>query len=214
MSRFLVGGLLLMGVAGTLASAVDVAVAAPSQSAATMTASRGAAASRRSKHKKAAGPSLSVIGFGVNRLFVARGTTVKSSAMCDAMVGADGPIGPPQQVYLSVYLHATDIPADAPTEIKDSLPGGSEELDIPNFEAPTPFSKIFDKGSFSFGAPSGNQDDLFHTFIVSYSAEEGTYEGPSAEEFDGTYSYTASVAVGPHTLASTANVTVECPYLR
>jgi hypothetical protein len=213
-NRFLVRGLVLLGVAAGLAAAVDVAAAAPSPPTATIAASHGAAASRQSKHKKPVGPSLSVMGFGVNRLFVPKGTTVKSSSMCDEMVDSDSPIGPPQQVYLTVSVRATDIPAHAPTQIKDSLPEGEEELDNPELTPPAPFSRAFAKGSFLFGAPSGSQKDLFYTPIVSSSAEEGEYEGPSAEEFDGIYSYTASVKVGPHTLASTATVTVECPDLR
>jgi hypothetical protein len=209
-SRFLTRGLVLVGVAAALATAADVAVAAP----ATVASSHGATASRMGKPKKPVGPSLSVMGFGVNRLFVPKGTTVKSSSMCDEMVGADGPIGPPQQVYLTVYARATAIPAHAPTQIKDSLPEGDEELDNPEFTPPAPFSRAFAKGSFLFGAPSGSQKDLFYTLIVSSSAEEGEFEGPSAEEFDGTYSYTASVKVGPHTLTSTAKVTIDCPQLR
>jgi hypothetical protein len=213
-SRFLVRGLVLLGVAAGLAAAVDVAAAAPSPPTASSAASHSAAASRQGKKQKPVGPSLSVMGFGVNRLFVPKGTTVKSSSMCDEMVGSDSPIGPPQQVYLTVYVRATDIPAHAPTQIKDSLPEGEEELDIPELTPPAPFSRAFAKGSFLFGAPSGSQKDLFYTPIVSSSAEEGQYEGPSAEEFDGAYSYTASVKVGPHTLTSTAKVTVDCPQLR
>ena len=38
-------------------------------------------------------PSFNVLGFGINRLFVAKGTTVKSASQCDAIVGADGPLG-------------------------------------------------------------------------------------------------------------------------
>ncbi len=209
MSRFLARGLVLIGVAAALGTAVDAAGAAPSPPAASR-----AAASQQGNHKKPAGPSLSVIGFGVNRLFVAKGTTVKSSSMCDEMVDSDSSIGPPQQVYLTVYARATAIPAHAPTQIKDSLPEGDEELDIPEFTPPAPFSRAFAKGSFLFGAPAGSQKNLFYTLIVSSSAEEGEYEGPSAEEFDGTYSYTASVKVGPHTLTSTAKVTVDCPQLR
>jgi hypothetical protein len=163
---------------------------------------------------KAAGPSLSIIGWGINRLFVPKGTTVKSSQMCEEMVGSDdGPIGPPQQVYLTVYTEATAVPNHPPTQFKDSLPEGSEQVDEPEFTSPVPFSRIFSKGS-SFGAPDTSAKNLFYTALLSFSAEEGEYEGPSAEEFDGTYSFTASAKVGPHTLTSTAKVTVDCPQLR
>jgi hypothetical protein len=212
-SRFVPRGLVLLGVAAALATAVDVAAAAPSPTA-TVTAVKGAAARQASSHQKAAGPSLSVIGWGVNRLFVPKGTTVKSSSMCDEMVGSDSPIGPPQQIYLTVYARAIDIPSHAPTQIKDSLPEGDEMSDIPELTPPVPFSRVFSKGG-SIGAPTDeSQKDLFYGAILSSSAEEGEFEGPSAEEFDGTYSYTASVKVGPHTLTSTAKVTVDCPQLR
>jgi hypothetical protein len=209
------GAVLSQGTASALpAGCRDWRICATPSATATAPSGQGALARRTGNHGKAVGPSLSVIGFGVNRLFVPKGTTVKSSSMCDEMVGSDTPIGPPQQIYLTVYARATDIPPHAPTQIKDSLPEGDEELDIPEFTTPAPFSKAFAKGAFSFGAPEGNQKDLFYTAILSASAEEGEYEGPSAEEFDGTYSYTASVKVGPHTLTSTAKVTVDCPQLR
>ncbi len=225
MNRFPMQTLGLIGVAAALATAANVATAAPSSSAPTATAAAShiaVVAKKKREHKKthkrkeepAAGPSLSVIGFGVNRLFAPNGATVTSPAMCDEIVGADGPIGPPQNVYLLVYLRATDIPEDAPTKIEDSLPGGAEEFDETTPSPPTPWSKAFAKGGFAFGGPPGNQKDLFHTLIVSSSAEEGTNEGPSAEEFDGMYSFTTSVEIGQQMLTSTAKVTVSCPYLR
>lgn len=225
MSRFPMQTLALVGVTAALAAAANVAAAAPSSSAPTATAAAshttvaaGRTAKHRKKHKQkekqAAGPSLSVIGFGVNHLYVANGTTVSSSTMCDEIVDADGPIGPPQQVYLMAYVRATDISADTPTQIADSLPEGDEELDEPTLTPPTPWSKVFADGSFAFGGPPGDQKDIFHTLIVGSSAEEGANEGPSSEEFDGTYSYTTSVEIGQQTLTSTAKAIVACPQLR
>ena len=66
----------------------------------------------------------------------------------------------------------------------------------------------------NFVIAAGLPQAVDYLLNLSFSAEEGEYEGPSAEEFDGTYSYTASVKVGPHTLTSTAKVTVDCPLLR
>lgn len=223
MNRFPIRALTLAGVTAVLATVTGVAVAAPTSSTPSATAGHSAfAAGKKAKHKKkhkkkeqmAAGPSLSVIGFGVNRLYVPNGETVTSSSKCDEMVGGDTPIGPPQNVYLMVYLRATDIPADAPTQIEDALPEGDGEFEEPTLSPPSPWSHAFAKGSFAFGAPPESPKDLFHTLIVSSSAEEGTNEGPSAEEFDGTYSYTTSVEVGQQKLTSTAKVTVNCPELR
>lgn len=169
----------------------------------------------RTSHGKAAGPSLSVIGWGVNRLFVPKGTTVKSSTKCEELVASNSgtPIGPPQQIYLTVYVEASNIPNHAPIQIKDELPERWEEVSIREFSEPVPFSRVLSKGS-SIGAPADATKNLYYGGILSESAEAGEYEGPSAEEFDGTYSYTASVKVGPHTLTSTAKVTVDCPQLR
>lgn len=166
-------------------------------------------------HGKAAGPSLSVIGWGVNRLFVPKGTTAKSTSECEKLVASDNgtPIGPPQQIYLTVYVEASGIPAHSHIQIKDQLPERWEEASITEFTDPVPFSRVLTKGA-SIGAPEGAPKNLYYGGILSENAEAGTYEGPSAEEFDGTYSYTASVKVGPHTLTSTAKVTVDCPQLR
>jgi hypothetical protein len=208
----------LIGAAIALASMAGVAAGAtpsPTSSAhAHAVTATSKAKHKKKKKKKAVGPSLSVIGFGVNRLYVPNGATITSSRDCDEIVGADSPVGPPQNVYLLVYLRATDIPADAPTQIADTLPDGDDLASDPTLSPPTPWSKAFAKGGFGFGSPDGDQADLFHGLIVSASDEEGSGEGPSAEEFDGTYSYTATTEVGPHKLTSTAKVTVDCPLLR
>jgi hypothetical protein len=159
-------------------------------------------------------PSLSVLGFGVNQLFVPKGTTVKSQSKCGDIVGSSSMIGPPQQVYLTVYVRATGIPNKAPTQIKDTLPYGYDEVASAEFTPPAPFSNAFGAGILPFGAPPGSTKDLFHTLIVSFASEAGTYEGPSSEEFDGEYSYTVSVKAKGRTLTSTAKVTVDCPMLR
>jgi len=65
---------------------------------------------------------------------------------------------------------------------------------------------VFAAGSFGFGGPTGSIEDVFHGLLVGSDSEDGL----SAEELDGTYSYTASVEVGPHTLTSTAKVSVAC----
>jgi hypothetical protein len=171
---------------------------------------------KKTEPKKATGPSMSVLGFGVNRLFLANGKTVTSTAECSEMVDGQGgsPIGPPQQVYLQVYLRATNIPDDAPVKVQDSLPAGDEELDITTLSPYGTWSKAFGSNKLDFGAPPGDQKDIFSTLIVSHEDEAGEYEGPSAEEFDGTYSFTASVEASGHTLTSTATGTVDCPMLR
>jgi hypothetical protein len=208
-----------------LAAALALIAVCGAPSFAASTASHGAVAAKakpKRKHKKkaepkkATGPSMSVLGFGVNRLFLANGKTVTSTAECSEMVDGQGgsPIGPPQQVYLQVYLRATNIPDDAPVKIQDSLPAGDEELEVSTLSPYGTWSKAFGPNKLDFGAPPGSQKDVFFTLIVSHADEAGEYEGPSAEEFDGTYSFTASVEASGHTLTSTATGTVDCPMLR
>ncbi|MFT3865507.1 MAG: hypothetical protein QM729_14645 [Solirubrobacterales bacterium] len=163
--------------------------------------------------KKKPAPSLQAIGFGINQLFVAKGTTVKSERLCDDIVGSDSPIGPPQQVYLAAYVRAISIPKKAATQIKDTLPYGAEELASPTFTDPVPFTRIFGFGSLPFGAPPDTKN-AFYMPIVSYSAEAGEYEGPSAEEFDGEYALTVRTRFGGRTLTSSAKVEIDCPRLR
>jgi hypothetical protein len=159
---------------------------------------------------KKGAPSLNVLGFGINQLFVAKGTTVKSPSMCDAIVGSDSPIGPPQQVYLTVFVRANGVPKKAATQIKDTLPYGYDEVSSPTFTPPTAFSNVFGVGAFAVGSPSTSAKGLYYEPIVSFNAEAGKYEGPSANEFDGEYAYTVQAKFGGRTLRSSATVKVDC----
>lgn len=176
------------------------------------------AAKKHKRHKKPtpSGPSFSVLGFGVNRLFVPAGKTVSSATQCSEMVDAPpgGVIGPPQTEYLTVYVRAANISAAAPTSFEDSLAQGAAELSQPTPTSPAPLTTVFAKGGFAFGSPPGNQMDLYHSVLTSAGAEFGENEGPSPEEFDGTYSMTATVEIAGHKLSSTATVDVNCPLLR
>ncbi len=163
-------------------------------------------------HKPA--PSFTVLGFGINQLFVVKGTTVKSASMCDAIVGADGPIGPPQQVYLTVFVKANGIPKAAPVQFKDTLPYGFDAVASPDFSQLVAFSKIYGKGSFGVGSPPVTPEGLYYEPIVSFASEAGQYEGPSSDEFDGEYIYTAKVKVKGRTIQSTAKVSIDCPSTR
>jgi hypothetical protein len=157
-----------------------------------------------------AGPSLNVIGFGINQKFVPKGTTVKSERMCADIVGADSLVGPPQQIYLTVFLKANAIPPKAATQIKDEFPDGGLDATSPTFTDPGPFSKAFAAGAFAVGSPEGSTKGLYYEPLISANSETG----PSAEEFNGEYAFTAKVKFGGKTLQSTAKVTVDCPRLR
>ncbi len=153
-------------------------------------------------------PSVNVLGFGVNWLFVPKGATVKSETMCDEIVAAETPVGPPQQVYLTVFVRATGVPKKAPTQIKDTVP--LSDASSPSFTEAVPFSRIFGSGAFTVGSPPGSAKNLFYEPIVSFDASAG----PAAEEFNGEYSYSVMTKVGGRTLKSTGTIKVACPVLR
>jgi hypothetical protein len=157
---------------------------------------------------KAAGPSFNVLGFGINQAFVAKGTTVKTERQCDDIVGADSPVGPPQQIYLTVYVKAAGIPKKAKVQFKDSFPYGYDDVSTPTLSDPVPFSRLYGVGGL-IGAPEDTRE-LYYEPIVSFNSENG----PSAEEFNGEYSYSAQTEVGGHLLRSTAKVKIDCPMLR
>ena len=149
-----------------------------------------------------------MLGFGVNWLFVPKGATVKSEKMCDEIVAADTPVGPPQQVYLTVFVQATGVPTKAPTQIKDTVP--FDDASSPAFTEAVPFSQIFGTGAFPVGSPPGSAKSLFYEPIVSFDASAG----PAADEFNGEYTYSVMTKVGGRTLKSTAKIKVACPARR
>jgi hypothetical protein len=223
-SRFSTRVLATIALIVALLAAANAAAAAPSPrsaSSAIPAGTRGAiAASSKAKHKgkakhkkpaKPAGPSLSLLGFGVDRLFVANGKTITSNAQCSEMVAGDGyTIGPPQEVIDDVLARATGIPASAPVKVQDSLPEGLEELDESTLSPYGTWSVAFGN-KLEFATPPGSQKNIFSTVLASHFSEAGEYEGPSAEEFDGTYAFTAVVEVDGRTLSATAKATVDCP---
>lgn len=236
MTRFLTRMLASFAVLAVLLAGAGVAAAAASASSgASAASSKSAAKKSKSGKKKAkghkgkpdkgkktagkeeklpAGPSMSVIGFGVNRLWVPNGKTVKSNAECSEMVAGDGgPVGPPQNVFITVYVQAGHIPSNAPTKFKDELTEDYEG-NQPEFSDPIEWGKFFSSGPGFAGAPTEQKVGLFHFTAVSYLSEFGPNEGPSAEELDGKYSFTAAVEAGGGTITSTATVDVDCPLLR
>lgn len=169
----------------------------------------------RVKHKKAkaSGPSLAIIGFGVDRLYVPRGAKVTSAKQCAEIVGATGSsqTGAPQSSYLFAYVRATDIPAEATSQVSDSLPEADSVIEQPALSAPTPWSATFTPGRFSFGGPGVATKHVFRTLIVGSNSEVGTDQGLASEEFNGTYSFTASASFGGRTLTATGKVEIACP---
>jgi hypothetical protein len=168
----------------------------------------------RKKHKSKGKPSMTVVGFGINHLYVANGKTVSDAVDCSTIVQGNGyPIGPPQDVYLNAYMKAENIPDDAPTEIGEDYPQEDDEAaaqpvarDALGLSAPVPWSQVFDKSSLGFGTPPGSQADIYRGALFSYDDADG----PSASDFDGTYTFEVSVEVNGTTLDSTATATINC----
>ncbi len=207
---------------GFLAGAVLVALIAlpPAALAGPHRASAHAAKHHKRKHKKhkhpttttGGGPSMTVVGFGMNHLYVADGKTVSAPADCSTMVQGNGyPYGPPQNVYVEAYIKASGIPATAPTQIGESFPEAAAP-DIHRtrmallLSSAIPWSQAFDASTLGFGTPPGSQADIFRGGLFSTNAPNG----PSASDFDGTYSFEVSVMVAGKTLDSTATVTISC----
>ena len=167
----------------------------------------------KSKAKpKVAGPSVSLPGFSVNRIFIPTGTTLTNPTKCDSLVSAGAPhtAGPPQNVYFGVFARASAIPASAPTREQYSIPevwGGLAGLNVQaTLSPPGPWSSTFGTGPGPFEGPPGSSKGIFH----GGSIDIGQIESPEAAGLDGKYTWTISVETGGHTLTSTANITVSC----
>ncbi len=171
---------------------------------------------KKKKHKTptttgGGGPSLSVVGFGMNHLYVANGSTLTNAADCSTMVQGNGsPYGPPQNVYVEAYVKATDIPADSPTQIGEDIPEDDDTVRMASaslpLSSPIPFSQAFGASTLGFGTPPGSQADIHRGGLFSTNDADG----PSASDFDGTYTYEVSVDADGTTLESSATVTIDC----
>jgi hypothetical protein len=168
---------------------------------------------KKKKHKPSSGtPTMTVVGFGINHLYVADGTTVSNAADCSTMVQGNGyPYGPPQNIYLNAYIKATGVPGSSEVQIGEDYPGSDDTVrmavaDQDTLSPPIPWSQAFDASTLGFGEPPGSQKDIFRAGLFS----EDDQDGPSASDFDGDYSFEVSVVVGGKTLTSTANATVSC----
>jgi hypothetical protein len=162
------------------------------------------------KHKGTAGPSLEVLGFGVNHLYVANGADITDAADCSTAVQGNGyPIGPPQDVYFNVYVKAVDVPASTPVQYAYAFPEGAAEGDEqPTLAAAVPFSTLA-SSSLLFGNPPDTKD-VYRIALVSYDDPNG----PSASDFDGQYMYEVSADINGKTVTSTATATVACAETR
>lgn len=167
----------------------------------------------KKKHKKHVAVSMKVIGFGINHLYVPDGTTVSNAADCSTMVQGNGyPIGPPQDIYVEAYIKATGVPGTSEVQIGEDYPGEDDTVRIASaadqltLSSPIPWSQAFGASTVGFGTPPGSQKDIFRGALFS----DDDADGPAASDFDGEYSFEASVDVDGKTLDSTATVTISC----
>jgi hypothetical protein len=153
-------------------------------------------------------PSIEVLGFGVNWLFVANGADVTDTADCSTAVQGHGLLdGAPQNVYFSVYVKAVDIPATADVSEDFEFPEGeSVDDEEPTLTPGGTFGNDFST-SLLFGAPAKTKD-VYRFGLVSYDDENG----PSASDFNGDYEFEFQVDVNGVTLDAKAQATVACPY--
>jgi hypothetical protein len=96
-------------------------------------------------------------------------------------------------------------------QIGEDYPGEDDTVRIASADqltlsSPIPWSQAFGASTLHFGTPPGSQKDIFRGSLFSEDAPNG----PSASDFDGEYSYEASVDVDGKTLDSTATVTISC----
>jgi hypothetical protein len=159
-------------------------------------------------HKVAGKPSLEVLGFGVNHLFVANGADVTDASDCSTAVQGNGYLdGPPQNVYFDALVKAVDIPATADVSIDYEFPEGEAVGDEePTLSPGGTFGNDFSK-NLIFPTPP-NPTDAYRFEFVSYDDADG----PSASDFNGAYSFEVQADINGETLDAKGQATVSCPY--
>jgi hypothetical protein len=198
---------------------VLVAIAFAGQSAAVARpTSQAHVAKHKKKHhkpKKKSGsnsPALTVVGFGLNHFFLADGKTLTDPADCSTMVQGNGyPYGPPQNIYIEVYVKAIHVPGSTPTQIGEDSPGEDEApiaraAAAVTLDPPGPFSQAFGGDTLGFGTPPGSQANIFRYSLLG----EDDPNGPAASDFNGDYTFEVSISLNGKTLTSTATATVNC----
>lgn len=156
----------------------------------------------KSRRVKASGPSLALVGFGLNQQFIEPGAKVSSNATCAAIIGSGAP---GENVRFTILLRATAIPANAPTTIQRTIPwDGGVFNESPGTTTPVPWSGVFGPGTQLVNYP-GSTKQIFQT-----GTSTSFTEGVNGSEIDGTYSFSITVPVGPHTLSAQGSILLAC----
>lgn len=151
---------------------------------------------------KASGPSLALVGFGLNQQFIKPSAKVSTNASCEAIIGSGAP---GENVRFTILLRATAIPASAPTTMQQTIPWeGGIFSQGPGTTTPVPWSGLFGPGT-QFVNYSGSTKQIFQT-----GTSTSFLEGVTGSDIDGTYSFSISVPVGPNVLSAQGSIIVAC----
>ena len=161
MNRFSIRAMAAISLAVAIC-ATGLATSAVSAAGSTVVGAKKHKHHKHKKHKRPtpSGPSFSVLGFGVNRLFVPAGKTVSSTAQCSEMVDAPpgGVIGLPQTEYLTVYVRAANISADCADELRGLPRRGSSGVQPADSDLPRAAYDGLRKGRLLVRQPSRQPD--------------------------------------------------------
>jgi hypothetical protein len=192
---------LLIAVASLLCQSA-LAGALRSTSASSALTRRPHKAHHKKKRVKASGPSLALVGFGLNQQFIKPSAKVSSSATCEAIIGSGEP---GENIRFTILLRATAIPASAPTTMQQMIPwDGGIFNEGPGSTTPVPWSRVFGAGTQLVNY-SGSRKQIFQT-----GTSTSFTEGVSGSDIDGTYSFSITVPVGPHMLNAQGSILVAC----
>jgi hypothetical protein len=159
-------------------------------------------AHHKKKRVKASGPSLALVGFGLNQEFIEPSAKVSASATCEAIIGSGAP---GENVRFTILLRATAIPGNAPTTIQQMIPwDGGIFNEGPGTTKPVPWSGVFGPGTQLVNY-SGSRKQIFQT-----GTSTSFPEGVGGSDIDGTYSFSITVQVGPHMLSAQGSIIVAC----
>lgn len=157
---------------------------------------------KQKKRVKASGPSLTLVGFGLNQQFIKPSAKVSDRATCAAIIGSGAP---GENVRFTILLRATAIPSNAPTTMQQMIPwDGGVFNEGPGTTKPVPWSGVFGPGTQSVNY-SGSTKQIFQT-----GTSTSFTEGVSGSDIDGTYSFSISVPVGPHMLSAQGSILIAC----
>ncbi|MDQ8045037.1 MAG: hypothetical protein AAGC46_19960 [Solirubrobacteraceae bacterium] len=180
-----------LALASGVAPAADAAAAKPKKTA---------------KKKASTKPVLKVSGISVNGWYSAPGGKAKADDDTNACYRMLGPAGTPPQFQAFPFVHAVNIPADAPTTVVFHTPWDSRTTED-QITATGRFSDVLFKTTksdlaASFGGPSSSKDFYRYSMLPTGL--------PVMSFADGAYTVTVTTTVKGKPLTASGSVTVAC----